>query len=106
MSEKLKAPCGLNCAQCDMYRATIADDDKLRIAIAEKWSRLFGYPFTKEDINCEGCLSGGRLGIYCRDLCEIKPCAQAKGLSDCSDCPQYICDKLKKNREASASYEH
>lgn len=105
MSKQLQAPCGLNCAMCDMYLATKADDDVLRQKISDKWSRLFGYPFKKEDINCDGCLSGLRLGIYCRDLCEIKPCAQAKGISDCARCPEYVCDKLQKNRDVSAAYE-
>jgi hypothetical protein len=105
MSNTLSAPCGLNCAQCDIYRATAADDDTQRKEIADKWTRLFGYPFSLADINCDGCLSGGRLGIYCRDLCEVKPCALAKGLSDCSKCPEYICEKLQKNREASSAYE-
>lgn len=106
MSEQLLAPCGLNCGQCDMYFATTADDDELRQQIADKWSRLFAYPFKKEDINCDGCLSGGRMGIYCRELCEIKPCAQARGITDCTKCPEYICAKLQKNRDASAAFEH
>jgi len=105
MTELLKAPCGLNCALCDIYLATAADNDELRQIVADKWSKLFGYPFQKEDVNCDGCLSGGRLGIYCRNLCEIKPCAQAKGISDCAQCPEYVCPKLQKNRDASAAYE-
>ncbi|MCB5248553.1 MAG: DUF3795 domain-containing protein [Candidatus Cloacimonadales bacterium] len=106
MCERLMAPCGLNCARCDMYLATAANDDEARQNIADKWSQLFGYPFKKEDINCDGCLSGGRMSIYCRDLCEIKPCAQARGITDCAQCPDYICAKLQKNRDASAAYEH
>ena len=105
MSNILKAPCGLNCALCDIYEATQADDDALRQQIADKWTKLFGYPFQVSDINCDGCLGGGRMGIYCRDLCEIKPCAMAKGLVDCASCPDYVCDKLQKNREASSVYE-
>lgn len=105
MSETLQAPCGLNCSKCDMYLATLTDSDALRMEIAEKWTKLFDYPFQKEDINCDGCLSGGRMGIYCRDLCEIRPCALAKGLTDCARCPDYICEKLQKNWEASSVYE-
>ena len=105
MSNSRYAPCGLNCAQCEIYLATKADNDEYRKAVAEKWSRLFGYPFSINDINCDGCLSEGRKGIYCRDLCEIKPCALSRGLTDCSKCPEYICEKLQKNREASAAYE-
>ncbi len=104
MSEKRLAPCGLDCALCDMYIATQADSDQLRQQIADKWSELFHYNFKKDDINCDGCLGGGRLGIYCKSMCVIKPCATARGLTNCEDCPDYVCDILKKNRKESEAY--
>ena len=104
MKEKLVAPCGLNCAICDTFLATQADNDDLRQQVADKWSALFHYTFHKDDINCDGCLSGGRMSIYCGTMCEIKPCAISKGLVDCKDCPDYLCDKLRKNLEASSHY--
>lgn len=106
MNQNLNAPCGLNCALCDMYLATQANDDELRQEIADKWSELFHHPFKKEDINCDGCLGGSRRSLYCQNLCEIRPCALSKGLTDCKDCPDYLCPKLQKNQEASAVYVH
>lgn len=104
MSETMLAPCGINCALCDTYLATIADDDKMRQSVADKWSALFHHPFRKEDINCVGCTNDGIHGIYCGTLCEIRPCAQAKGISDCKQCPDYLCEPLRKNLEASSQY--
>ncbi len=104
MKENLYAPCGLNCALCDTYLATQADDDGMRQQVADKWSALFHYPFSKEEINCDGCLSGGKMSVYCGTLCEIKPCAMAKGIENCKDCSEYICDKLRINLEASSQY--
>jgi hypothetical protein len=104
MSEKRIAPCGLDCALCDMYLATQANSDEMRQTIADKWSKLFHYPFKKEDINCDSCLGGGKLGIYCHSMCEIRPCAISKGLTNCEQCSDYECDMLKKNRKASEQY--
>jgi hypothetical protein len=105
MSEHRYAPCGLDCAQCDMFIATRADSDEMRSEVAEKWSRIFHYPFTKDDINCDGCLGGGRMGIYCKTMCEIRPCAVGRNLTDCRDCPDYECPTLRRNREASSQYQ-
>ncbi len=104
MLQPKHAPCGIDCALCDTYLATVADDDSLRQAVAEKWSLLFSYPFKKEDINCVGCTDEGPHGIYCGTLCEIRPCATKRGMSDCKACPDYCCDMLRKNQEASAQY--
>lgn len=104
MSEKRIAPCGLDCALCDMFKATQADSDQMRQEIADKWTQLFHYPFKKEDINCDGCLGGGRLGIYCQSMCQIKPCAISKNVTNCKDCPEYECEMLKKNKKESEAY--
>lgn len=105
MTEHKYAPCGLDCAKCDIYVATQANDDKLREQVAQKWTKLFHYQFSKADINCDGCLAGGRMSIYCGSMCEIKPCAQAKGIQLCTACPDYECNMLQMNRKASAAYE-
>jgi len=104
MSEQLLAPCGLDCARCDMYVATRADSDEMRDEVARKWSALFHHNFTRADINCDGCLGGGRMGIYCQTMCEVRPCALRHGVSLCADCPEYECEMLRKVREASAQY--
>ncbi len=104
MSEKRIAPCGIDCSICDMYVATKTNSDQMRQEIAEKWTKLFHYNFQKDDINCDGCLSGGKLGMYCQTMCEIKPCAIGRGVTNCEDCSDYECDKLKKNRKESESY--
>lgn len=104
MSENMMAPCGLNCARCDIFVATQADSDILRSQVANKWSAMFHYNFGIEDINCDGCLGGGRMAIYCRSMCEVKPCATSRGITRCEDCPDFLCEALRKNREASSQY--
>lgn len=104
MSEKKIAPCGIDCAQCDIYKATQAESNEMRMEVAEKWTKLFHYPFKKEDINCDSCLGGGRMGIYCQTMCTIRPCALQKGVINCKDCPDYECDILIQNRKESEQY--
>ncbi|MCG6881918.1 MAG: DUF3795 domain-containing protein [Deltaproteobacteria bacterium] len=33
--------CGLNCSQCDAYRATRENSDAKREVTAQKWSRMY-----------------------------------------------------------------
>lgn len=83
------AYCGLNCKECDAYKATINNDDKLREAVAEEWSKLNNTVITKEMINCEGCKRDGKKTPYCESLCEVKKCASKKGIELCKDCQNY-----------------
>ena len=51
--------------------------------------------FKPEDINCDGCLSeGSRLSGYCRNLCQVRPCARDRGVENCAYCDDYACEKL------------
>ncbi len=86
--EKLIGCCGINCAECDARKATIANDDELRKITAEKWSREFNAPgITWEMINCTGCREEGPKFSHCLE-CGIRNCANAKGFNTCGDCPE------------------
>ena len=52
--------CGLDCAACDAYLATIHDDQALREKTAMLWAQLNQAPILPEHINCLGCLPRGR----------------------------------------------
>jgi len=86
--KKLIACCGLNCAGCEAYIATINNDDKLRAATAEKWKKMYNAPYIPpETINCTGCREDGVKFAHCFN-CEIRKCVNAKGYSTCGDCPE------------------
>ncbi|MFZ2340912.1 MAG: DUF3795 domain-containing protein [Bacteroidales bacterium] len=86
--EKLIGCCGINCAECDARKATIANDDELRRITAEKWSREFNAPgIIWEMINCTGCREDGPKFSHCLD-CAIRNCAIAKGFNTCGNCPE------------------
>jgi predicted nucleic acid binding AN1-type Zn finger protein len=90
----LIAPCGLDCAKCDSYIATQANDQAALEKLAEKWRVEFSAPnLTVENILCDGCTGGGRVIGYCAE-CKIRLCAIQRGLETCAACPEYACENL------------
>ena len=90
--EHLAAVCGLYCGACSLYRAR-HDNNQERLEeilknMSERWK------VKPEEINCDGCLSGGQLMPYCRD-CKIRLCAAEKsGVTHCADCPDFPCSLI------------
>ena len=87
--EKLIACCGLNCAECEAWIATINNDDELRRATVEKWTTQFNATgLTIEMINCTGCRQEGvKLG-HC-DECQVRNCVKLKGYATCADFDEF-----------------
>jgi hypothetical protein len=92
--EKMVACCGLACTDCEAYIATRDNDDRKRQEIAEKWAKQFGHEMKPGDINCAGCTAEGPHIGYC-GICQIRGCAQGKGVSNCGWCDDYSCDKTE-----------
>jgi Protein of unknown function (DUF3795) len=53
----MTAYCGLDCLECQAYKATKANDLQLKKQIAERWSSQDEIKFKPEDIDCLGCKS-------------------------------------------------
>jgi predicted nucleic acid binding AN1-type Zn finger protein len=91
---KMISYCGLDCAICPAYLATVADDDKARDEVAKMWSKMFNADIKAEHINCLGCHSEAEpIFSHCR-VCEFRLCAKAKGMENCAMCPDYACENL------------
>ena len=94
--ETIIGACGLVCSECKAYKATQAYDSVAIACIAEQWSKQYKVEFKPEDVWCEGCMTAGqRKNRHCATGCGIRACVQSRGLSDCAQCPDYTCDKLK-----------
>ena len=89
------AYCGLNCSECPAYIATQANDDRLRVDCASKWSTEYKVNVKPESINCDGCKSDGNRFFVCSN-CGVRKCASEKGVDNCSVCEDYPCRKLQK----------
>jgi hypothetical protein len=110
----LAAPCGLYCGACVIYRANKRGDSESLAQIKEQFTELLSnlkegqalplMPLTKGGFDlarvqreireeasmcCKGCLSDV-LAIPCR-ICGIRECAQGRGLTNCSQCPDMPC---------------
>ncbi len=96
MTTTLIAPCGLDCAKCDAYVLTQADDQAGLEALAAKWRIEYSAPnITVKDVACDGCLAAtDRHCGHCAE-CNIRACTVEKGLATCAECDQYACEKLQ-----------
>ncbi len=95
MTATLIAACGLDCAQCEAYKLTKAEDREGQEALLAKWRVEYNTPdMPLAAVVCDGCLAGERHGGYC-SACPIRACAEEKGYSTCAECDQYACEKLQ-----------
>ena len=96
MTTTLIAPCGLDCAQCEAYKLTLANDVEGQEVLLAKWRLEYSSPdMTLEAVTCDGCLAGARHGGYCAE-CPIRACAVSLGHATCAECDQYgSCEKLQ-----------
>lgn len=90
----MTAYCGLDCSKCEAYLATQSDSDERRADVAEKWSALYHAEIKADQINCDGCKSGGRKFFHCENMCEIRKCCISKGADNCAACNDYVCETL------------
>ena len=93
--EILVASCGLYCGACPMYLAT-QENDPTRLESVKKQGGYgaFMASLPWEDLQCDGCLSGGRLASFCRE-CAIRDSATDKTATRrCSECAEFSCDRI------------
>ncbi len=88
--------CGLDCAKCDTYNATIKNDDNIRKEVAALWSKMNNCEIPYQSINCLGCKQDGIKCIFCDSMCEVRKCALSKGIDLCNKCIEFnTCNKIK-----------
>jgi hypothetical protein len=93
----LIAYCGLNCRECEAFKATERRDfDALR-ELAQRWGEHDKTAYRPMDLECEGCKSN-RLNEYC-DRCSVRECGVFHGFESCAECEEYPCDKLSREWE-------
>jgi RimJ/RimL family protein N-acetyltransferase len=106
--KKLIAYCGLDCEQCEARIATINDDNDLRACVAKRWSEMNGIEIKPEFINCDGCRADGVKTYYCSELCQIRKCAEEKGVETCGKCALIdeceIVGQILKNNPIARNY--
>lgn len=91
---ELVAYCGINCADCQLYIATMNNDTQLKKEISLRWGKLYNRTFDIEDMQCYGCKSGKK--IFLSKKCDITPCNINKGNDTCRQCENYPCERIIK----------
>jgi hypothetical protein len=85
--------CGLYCAECAIYLTCHAKRAELRISNRQPDPGASSTATLPKNIVCEGCHSDDA-SCYGKD-CEIRRCARARMVTLCSECPDYVCEKLE-----------
>ena len=89
------AYCGLDCECCEARKATVNNDDALRVKVAKQWSELNVVEITPGMINCAGCRVPGEKTPYCDSRCPVRQCALGRGVETCGSCPEMeSCEKV------------
>jgi len=87
-SSQLLGVCGLYCGACYHYRASFPEGQHLLDqAVRHGWEA--------EGFTCRGCRSD-RLYVHpgCAQ-CEIRACAERRGLLHCGLCPEFPCRRIE-----------
>jgi len=96
MANEILSQCGYRCDLCLAYKENIALNDK-RQSLSDGWYKYFGFRIEPEKIICDGCLSDDcDTQKLIDNSCPVRPCVTEKSLENCSQCDDYICDKLRK----------
>lgn len=88
------APCGLDCHKCRAYIATRNSDIETLIKCGEEWGKAYNRPIAAEEVMCDGCRTGGRVWLGCRD-CGLRQCEKSKEIATCAHCADFPCDQTK-----------
>ena len=92
----LIAPCGLDCAECEAYKATQANDAEEIARVAAQWEKEYGGKIPPEAVWCDSCLSAGeRKCGHCAE-CDMRACVVGRGLTTCAECSDYRCEKISR----------
>lgn len=86
--EKIVAPCGIDCFNCEMYEKNVTEEFQARFA------ERFKVP--KERISCAGCIGSNQCLLL--DLqgkkCSTLECVKKKGIQYCFECDTFPCEYL------------
>ncbi len=90
----LAAVCGAYCGACPVYRAW-AEQDRPRLEALAASLRV-----TPDRLVCTGCRSPA---AFCfGGECEVKTCAQHRGVAFCTECEDYPCNRIRRSRIGEA----
>ncbi len=95
VKKKILSRCGYRCDLCLAYKENI-EKEYSREKLSDGWFKYFGFRISSDDICCEGCKTSDPLEDDMIDKnCPVRSCVISKNIDNCSECENYICDKLE-----------
>ena len=89
--------CGFPCVQvCELYKATLENDEKAKKLVYEKWEwkKKFGVDYDPEKVSCHTCKPGDKPMKVGMATCVIRICAMANNMESCLQCQNLAaCDQ-------------
>jgi hypothetical protein len=109
MSNTMIAACGLDCGSCEIRLAPI-DPEAARVLV--EWFRSQGWLSPEEGMAqvqerkmyCTGCL-GDRTVHWSADCWILQCCVDEHGLSNCSQCAAFPCERLEAWAQQNSGYQ-
>jgi hypothetical protein len=90
--EPILTRCGYRCDLCLAYRPNVEQNPANQQKLSDGWFKYFGFRLPPEQIICDGCMAEDPKLID--QACPVRPCVIARGLENCAQCDQYVCEKL------------
>ena len=90
--EPILTRCGYRCDLCLAYRPNIEANPSDQVKLSDGWFKYFGFRIPAEEIICDGCMADNPQRVD--QNCPVRPCVLERGLDNCSQCEDYVCEKL------------
>jgi hypothetical protein len=91
--EPLLTRCGYRCDLCLAYRPNIEREPGNRRKLSDGWHKYFGFRIPPEEVCCDGCMAENARLLD--SACRVRPCVIERGLDNCAQCDEYVCERLK-----------
>ena len=85
--------CGYRCDLCLAYKPNVAQNPANQQKLSDGWHKYFGFRIPAPEICCDGCMTGDDPKLIDQS-CPVRPCVIEKGLDNCAQCEEYVCEKL------------
>ena len=90
--EPILTRCRYRCDLCLAYRPNVAATPSNQQKLSDGWHKYFGFRLPPSEICCDGCMADNPKLIDAS--CPVRPCVIERGLDNCSQCEDYVCEKL------------
>jgi hypothetical protein len=90
--DQVLARCGYRCDLCLAYLPNVEANPTNQRILSDGWHKYFGFRIPAEQIVCDGCMADNPRLID--KSCPVRPCVIQRGIANCSECSDFICNKL------------